>query len=87
MTIFFSAKEDASSPWRAVAKLFKKLFPTDTLSQVSIESKALGDQALAAMEHLVEIKNIIRLVTSKCAGELGKTMVGSGLLIPSFKVL
>lgn len=43
-------------PWHAVAKHFLRLSLVDTLNQVSIESKALGDQVFTIIAHLVEIR-------------------------------
>lgn len=58
------------------SKTFTNYHLLDTLNQVPIESKALGGQVFTAVEYLVEIRTI-RLVTSKRAGEPGKTVRGA----------
>ena len=57
-----------------VSKTLKSHHFADTLNQVPIVSKALDEQVFTAIEHFVEIRSIIQSITSKCAGELGKTI-------------
>lgn len=49
-----------------------KLSPVDTLNQMPIKSKAFADQVFISIKHLGEA-GVQRLVTSKCAGQYGKT--------------
>lgn len=42
-------------------------------NQVPIESQVLSEQVFSALGDLVEIKDIMRLITSKCAGEFAKS--------------
>lgn len=68
MATFFRSKDDACSLW--LKTIACRLF----LGQMPIlKSKAFGDQVFTDIEHLLEIRGVVRLVTSKCAGELGRT--------------